>query len=111
MPVRRRFLSPAWLILSLPLYLGLRLLPGLTQSPWGIGIGAAVLIAACVLIPRSVRRRGRSDWVGPIAMGFFSTLFVMTLLRDVTLLCARIVLGAGEYGALLRPSAVCVLIL
>jgi predicted MPP superfamily phosphohydrolase len=89
----------------------MRLLPGLTQSPWGIGIGAAVLIAACVLIPGSVRRRGRSDWVGLIAMGFFSTLFVMALLRDLALLCARIVFGAGAYGALLRPSALCALVL
>src|ERR1700679_3026006 len=106
MPIRRRLLSPIWLALSFPLYLGLRLLPGLTHSPWGIGIGAAVLIAACVLIPRSVRRRDRSAWVGLIAMGFFSTLFVMTLLRDVVLLCARIVFGVATYGALVQPSAI-----
>jgi uncharacterized protein len=111
MPVRRRFLSPAWLILSLPLYLGLRLVPALTENPWGIAVGAAVLLAACVLIPRSVRRRGRSDWIGPIAMGFFSTLFVMTLLRDVILLCARIAFGAGAYSELLRPSAIGALLL
>jgi predicted MPP superfamily phosphohydrolase len=111
MPVRRRFLSPAWLILSLPLYLGLRLLPGLTQSPWGIGIGAAVLIAVCVWIPRSVRRRGQSEWLGPIAMGFFSTLFVVVLLRDVALLCARLSFGADAYGALVQPSAIGALVL
>jgi predicted MPP superfamily phosphohydrolase len=106
MPIRRRFLSPLWLALSLPLYLGLRLLPGLTLSPWGIAIGAAVLIAACIQIPRSVRRRDRSAWVGLIAMGFFSTLFVITVLRDGLLLCARIALGGTAYDALLRPSAV-----
>jgi uncharacterized protein len=111
MPIRRRLLSPIWLALSFPLYLGLRLLPGLTQSPWGMGIGAAALIAACVLIPRSVRRRDRSAWVGLIAMGFFSTLIVMALLRDVVLLCARIVFGAGAYGALIRPSAIDALVL
>ena len=111
MPIRRRLLSPIWLALAFPLYLGLRLLPGLTQSPWGIGIGAAALIAACVLIPRSVRRRDRSAWVGLIAMGFFSTLFVMALLRDVVLLCARMAFGAGAYGALVRPSAIDALVL
>src|SRR5579862_6439757 len=100
MPIRRRFLSPVWLVLSFPLYIGLRLLPGLTQSPWGLGLGGAVLIAACFLIPRSVRRRDRSAWVGLIAMGFFSTLFVMALLRDMLLLSTRIVFGAGAYGAL-----------
>ncbi len=109
MPVRRRFLSPAWLILSLPLYLGLRLLPGLTQNPWGIGIGVLVLIAACVLIRR--RRRGRSDWAAPIAMGFFSTLFVMAVLRDVALLGVRVLFGAAAYGAFVRPSALAVLVL
>ena len=59
-----------------------------------------------LLIPRSVRRRDRSAWVGLIAMGFFSTLFVMTLLRDVVLLCARVLLGAAAYAALVRPSAI-----
>jgi len=111
MPIRRRFLSPVWLALSLPLYIGLRLLPGLTQAPWGIGVGATVLTAACVLIPRSVRRRDRSAWLGLIAMGFLSTLFVMTLLRDGVLLCARIVFGAGAYAALVQPSAVDALVL
>jgi len=106
MPVRRRFLSPVWLVLSLPLYLGLRLLPGLTQSPWGIGAGAMILLTACVLVPRSVRRRDRAAWVGLIAMGFFSTLFVTTFLRDVVLLGARLVFGAGAYVALSRPSAI-----
>jgi uncharacterized protein len=105
MPVRRRFLSPAWLILSLPLYLGCRLLPGLTQSFLGIGVGAAVLIGACLLIPRAVRRRDRSAWVGLIALGFFSTLFVVALLRDAALLGARILLGVGAYQALVRPTA------
>jgi predicted MPP superfamily phosphohydrolase len=111
MPIRRRLLSPVWLALSFPLYLGLRLLPGLAQSAWGIIIGAAILIGACVLVPRSVSRRDRSAWVGLIAIGFFSTLFVITLLRDVVLLCARIVFGAGAYDALVRPSAVGTLVL
>jgi hypothetical protein len=111
MPVRRRrFLSPAWLVLSLPLYLGLRLLPGLTTSPWGAGIGIAVLAGACLLIPISVRRRDRSAWVGLVALGFFSTLFVMTVLRDVVLLCARASFGAAAYAALIRPSAIGALI-
>jgi predicted MPP superfamily phosphohydrolase len=111
MHVRRRFLSPVWLVLSLPLYLGLRLLPGLTQNPWGIGVGAVVLIAACIVVPRSVRRRDRTAWVGLIAMGFFSTLFVMAFLRDGVLLCARLVFGASAYRALVGPSAIGVLIL
>jgi predicted MPP superfamily phosphohydrolase len=111
MLIRRRFLSPVWLVLSLPLYLGLRLLPGLTQNPWGIGIGAVVLIGACIVVPRSVRRRDRTAWVGLIAMGFFSTLFVMALLRDAVLVCARLAFGAGAYQTLVGPSALGVLVL
>jgi predicted MPP superfamily phosphohydrolase len=108
MRVRRRYLSPAWLVFSLPLYVGLRLLPGLATSSWGLGIGIAVLIGACLLIP--LRRRGRYAWAGPIALGFFSTLFVMTVLRDVVLLCARVLFGAGAYVALVGPTAIDVLI-
>ena len=103
MPVRRRFLSPAWLVLSIPLYLGLRLLPGLATGPWGVATGVAVLLGACLLI--SLRRRDRSAWVGLVALGFFSTLFVMTVLRDVALLCARVLFGAVAYAVLVRPSA------
>jgi predicted MPP superfamily phosphohydrolase len=108
MPARRRFLSLAWLVLSFPLYLGLRLLPGLTTNAWGVGIGIAVLTGACLLIP--LRRRGRSAWVGLVALGFFSTLFVMTVLRDLVLLCARVLFGAAAYAALVRPSAIDALI-
>lgn len=111
MSVRRRFLSPAWLVLSLPLYLGLRLLPGLTNNPWATGTGIALLIGACLSIPRSVRRGDRFAWVGLTALGFFSTLFVMSVLRDVVLLASRVVLGAGAYGALVRPSAIDALLL
>jgi predicted MPP superfamily phosphohydrolase len=110
MPVRRRLLSPAWLVFSLPLYLGLRLLPGLAASPWGVGIGVAVLIGACFLIPISVRSRDRFAWVGLVALGFFSTLLVMTVLRDVVLLCTRVVFGAAAFAELVRPSAIDALI-
>ena len=108
MRVRRRFWSPAWLVFSLPLYLGLRLLPGLATSPWSLGIGIAVLIGGCLLV--ALRRRDRSAWAGPVALGFFSTLLVMTVLRDVVLLCVRVVFGAAAYAALVGPTAIEVLI-
>ena len=105
MPIRRRFLSPVWLVpvasVVPRLALAARVSPG---PPWGIGVGVA-RPHRCLRLDsdRSVRRRDRSAWVGLIAMGFFSTLFVMTLLRDVVLLCARIVFGAGAYAALVDP--------
>jgi uncharacterized protein len=110
MPARRRFLSLASLAASLPLYLGLRLLPALTGSPWGLCLGLVLLIGACYLIIRSVRRRGEFAWIGLIALGFFSTLFVVTVLRDFVLIGSRLLLGAAAYGALLRPSAVGVVV-
>jgi predicted MPP superfamily phosphohydrolase len=105
MPVRRRFLHPLWLITSLPLYIGWRLLPALAVGPVGVTAGIALLIAACFVIPRSVLQPKRFAWVGLIAMGFFSTLFVATLLRDVLLLIARVVISGPQFSALLTQSA------
>jgi len=103
--MRRPFLSPLWLAATLPLYMGFRLLPALTARPTGLCAGAALLIGACFLIPQSVRRGSRFAWPGLIALGFFSTLFVMTLLRDLFLLGARLLMEAGAYAALVRPTA------
>src|SRR5271163_365878 len=104
MPPRRRFFHPLWLILSLPLYVGWRLLPALAMGPLGLCAGSALLIGACIAVPLSVRRTDRFAWVGLLAMGFFSTLFVATLLRDLFLLIARCLLTGSQYAALLTPS-------
>jgi uncharacterized protein len=74
-------------------YIGWRLLPGLAWAAvWRYG-AIAFLFASCVLIPlglvaRGIKRPRLSDmlaWVGLLAMGFFSSLFITTLLRDVLL--------------------------
>jgi len=106
MSVRRRFLSPLWLILSLPLYMGWRLLPALATGPIGVCAGIALLIAACFLIRISIRASGALAWIGLIALGFFATLFVITVLRDVFLLSARLLVGEAQYARLLTPSAI-----
>jgi predicted MPP superfamily phosphohydrolase len=116
MTVRRIFLSPVWLMFSLPGYIGWRLLSAFDLGPWGICGGIAVLVAACVLVPLSVRTRAirnraladRLSWVGLTAMGFFSSLFVITLLRDLLLL-AVYVWDPSRAAALTVPSAVGVL--
>jgi predicted MPP superfamily phosphohydrolase len=113
MRVRRPFLNPLWLLLSLPGYVGWRLLPALTAGPWGLYAGIAVLIGACVLLPRSVRIQPRPGdwlataliWTGLFAMGFFSSLFVLTLLRDVFLLGLRVFVVAGPDESLTQDSA------
>jgi predicted MPP superfamily phosphohydrolase len=115
--VRRIFLSPAWLMFSLPGYIGWRLLSAFDLGPWGVCLGIAVLIAACVLVPMSVRTRAirnrvladRLSWVGLTAMGFFSFLFVITALRDLLLLTVY-AFDAGLARAWITPSAVGVLV-
>ena len=107
MPSRRRLFSrPLWIIFALLTYVGCRLLPPLALGTAGTAVGAALLLTAGILVPQSIRRSDAFGWIGLIAMGFFSTLFVTTLLRDALLLAARFVLSDSGYRSLLGPSAV-----
>lgn len=103
----------------LHLYIGLRLVPAL--APWpGTGPALAVLLLVSALaLPRPFQhRRGRRGaagpawtWLGLLAMGWFSSLFVLTLLRDLVLAGAWA--GGwlqGEGGALRADSAAAVAI-
>lgn len=113
MSVRRVFLTPVWLIFSLPGYIGWRLLPALSLGPLGVCAGIAVLLTCCLIIPLSVRNHsirnprlaGILAWGGLLSMGFFSSLFVLTLLRDVVLLSAHVFLSAQRAASLVAPSA------
>ena len=89
----RRYL----LILLLHGYIALRLLPAL---PGGLAAAALVvtwLIASAILMPlgfaarRIVHDRGASEriaWAGLVAMGAFSSLIILTWVRDLALLIA-----------------------
>ncbi|HEY0683721.1 MAG TPA: metallophosphoesterase [Steroidobacter sp.] len=86
----------------LHVYIGLRLLPDLGIGWPGQVLGAMLLVASCALIPTALmarsRRAGGADalvWTALIAMGLFSSLFVFTLLRDISLLIAALILPAG----------------
>jgi predicted MPP superfamily phosphohydrolase len=105
MPARRSPFRAIWIILALLSYVGCRLLPPLAPGALGTAAVAAVLLAAAFLVPRSIRRSDAFGWAGLIAMGFFSSLLVTTLLRDAFLLAARLSLGGARYEALLEPSA------
>jgi hypothetical protein len=104
MSFRRLFQHPLLLFLSLSGYVGWRLLSGLGVGPAGVALGVLLLIGCCLIIPLSMRTRAlqnrkladRLAWVGLMAMGFFSSLFVLTLLRDVVLLGARPFLSGGQ---------------
>jgi uncharacterized protein len=115
--VRRLFLNPLWLLFGLAGYVGWRLLSAFDLPAWGIALGLAALIAACImpiaLRSRAIRNRAWADrlsWLGMTAMGFFSSLLVLTLLRDVVLLAARLLGGNAAQQALTAPSATAVIL-
>lgn len=102
-----------WLFLTLVSvllhgYVGLRLLPALDLGVIAKGLAVSFLIASCVLVPaplllrlsRFPQRAGDAlAWAGYLAMGIFSSLIVLCLLRDLSL--AMIALGS-----LLQPAIV-----
>ncbi|WP_150698737.1 metallophosphoesterase [Pandoraea terrae] len=98
-------------------YIGWRLLPVLPVAmPWKV-LGALGLAASCVLIPvgmmgRSIQKQPLSDylsWAGMLCVGIFSSLFVLTLLRDAMLFVVPLFTPVDTQ--LVARSAVLVLIL
>jgi len=102
-----------WLLLLLPIYVGWRLISALAVGPLSACAGVALWVGFCVLILlsmpiRSMRDRKRADklaWISFVAMGFFSSLFVLTLLRDVLLLMTHLLAPAQQAAAWTAPSA------
>jgi hypothetical protein len=84
-----------WLSALLHLYIGWRIVPDLPNAPSGTAF-ALLLLASAVLIPlgffgRRSRNRDiadRTTWAGMLALGLFSTLLVLTVLRELVLLAA-----------------------
>ena len=109
----RRLCITLLLFLALPAYVGWRLLSGLSLGPVTIAACIVLLIGCCLFIPFSMRTRAlqnreladRLAWVGLTAMGFFSSLFVLTLLRDLVLLGAYLFLSAEHARLWVEPSA------
>ena len=87
-------------------YVGTRIAPDLPGVLWP-ALFVAVVIASALLMPmgllaRRVRRQPLSDrlaWAGSLAMGLFSSLFVLTVLRDAVLLVAWLASLNGVAGA------------
>ena len=104
-------------------YIGWRLLPALAGFS-AVGV-AAVLVLSALLMPlglvaRRVVRPPLADtlaWMGLLGMGLFSSLFVLTVLRDVVLLAFALAHTLGAtwtqqvLPALRVDSAVAVLLL
>ena len=84
-------------------YIALRLLPALAGFAWFQATVAAVLLLSAALMPwgmlaRRVTSKSLSAWLswsGLLCMGLCSSLFVLTLARDVGMLLARLVLAVS----------------
>lgn len=91
----------------LHLYVGMRLVPTL-DSPMGLLLGlylgaSSVLIPLALLSrPMPAPRRERLAWTGFVLMGVFSSLWVLSLLRDLLMVAAG---GASLIGPLQVPGA------
>ena len=95
MPPRTTILTAALITALLHAYIGLRLLPAM-PVPMLVKMLAVVWLAlSCALLPAGLLARrfsqpwaDRISWIGMLAMGFFSSLLVLTLARDVALAAA-----------------------
>ena len=90
---------PLYLLSALlHLYVGWRIVPALVAWPVAQALLAGVLVVSTVLMPLGLMARrsvkgpwaDRLAWAGLLGMGLFSSLFVLTVLRDVALLLAVI---------------------
>lgn len=97
---------------ALHAYIGWRLLPPLQLGFVGISIGVLLLGVSTLLIPAGLLARylitqqtlaDRISATGSVTMGLFSSVLVLTVLRDAVLLIARM-------PALAEPTAIGVLV-
>lgn len=111
---RRSIVSVLTILVLVHLYIGIRLLTAMPVGLPGMLLGVLLLALSTVLVriglvAPSLRRTRWSEplsWAGLLAMGYFSSLFVLTLLRDVVLL-AMTLAGAGN-PVFSRDSAIAV---
>jgi hypothetical protein len=98
MPPRRTVVVILSLLALLHAYIGWRVLPDLPVPAMGRLLGGLWLALSLVLVPtgllaRAIRRQPLADrlaWAGLLALGLFSSLLVLTLLRDAALLLAML---------------------
>lgn len=108
---RRALLTVVTLAALLHLYIGMRLVPAMSLGAAGTALAILLLLASTLLVPTGLfasklkhsRWAEHLAWVGLLAMGLFSTLLVLTVLRDAALLVTAL-FGAGG-GAFARASA------
>jgi uncharacterized protein len=112
----RRFLVLLSILALVHIYVGCRLLPALPIDTGGRVAGVLWLTVSFFSMPlsffaRSFKSRQWADrvaGVGLFIMGFFSSLFVFTLLRDVALAPTVLLVPASRVPGVLSASAVLV---
>lgn len=99
------------LIAALHAYIGWRLLPPLDLGPAGLTLAIGGLVLSTGLMPLGLLGRflvvsqalaGRLSWLSSLAMGWLSSVLVLTVLRDIALLVA-------DAPSLAEPTALAVL--
>jgi predicted MPP superfamily phosphohydrolase len=96
--MRSRLARLVFLTALLHLYIGWRLVPDLPWPPAVIVLCVAWLVISTLLTPLGVLSRwiesrrvaDRLAWAGLLAMGLYSSLLVLTVLRDVLLACGAL---------------------
>ena len=100
MPIR----SLSVLTALLHAYMAMRLLPALAMltPAWPLALAALIISAITIPLPFASRRIAANatlgntiKWVGLISMGWFSSMFVLTLARDAGLLLAWLASALG----------------
>lgn len=90
------------LLILLHVFIGVSLLPPMQLGAGGVAIGVLLLMLSAALVPLGMHapshKRGRwpepLTWAALIAMGFFSSLLVLTILRDAVVFVLGL-LGVG----------------
>ena len=98
MPPRRVIVTVLSLLVLLHVYIGWRILPDLPLPGLYSIVGAAWLGLSVILMPagmlsRVIKTQALADrlaWTGMLAMGFFSSLLMLTFFRDLALLASDI---------------------
>jgi hypothetical protein len=119
MRLSRRFLIFLGLFGLLHAYIGWRVLPDLPTGAAVCALGASVLLASFVLIVLAVLARSllpgpaahRLTAPGLFMAGFFSSLLVLTVLRDLLLIPAILALNAAHVHTVESISASLVVVL
>ncbi len=113
------FIVATALLTLVSAYVGVRLLPALALGHLALALAVLVLglpplLAAGGMLARLLTRAGwarRLTWAASLALGWVSSLFVLTLLRELTLALGSLILPRSDAAALHRLSALAVPVL